>query len=152
MAQFFEELYQTPAQTMSKEQKQDSLSVSMMRSDKETECNQYPVHPVVWEVVTMSGDVVTMKINARTVVVNLPTILQAVLYKDLKNIICGRMPDPKPPKEGERGTFYDVSISLYDVSLTSIDVDLLHKLYSTVCIWIYKTQNGFTYLKLVAYA
>jgi len=47
MAQFFEELYQTPAQTMSKEQKQDSLSVSMMRSDKETECNQYPVHPVV---------------------------------------------------------------------------------------------------------
>jgi len=56
------------------------------------------------------------------------------------------MPDPKPPKEGERGTFYDVSISLYDVSLTSIDVDLLHKLCSMLCIWIYKTQNGFTYL------
>jgi len=128
------------------------LSVSTMGSDQETEHNQYPVPPVVREVVTMSGDVVTMKTNARPVVVNLPTILQAVSYKDLKNVICGKMPNPKPPKDEEKGTLHDVGISLYGISLTSMHVDLLCKLCGMLSIPKYKAQHGFTCLKLVVYA
>jgi len=129
---------------MSKDQEQDNLSVSTTGlDDEETECNTVP--PVQREVVTV------LKTNARPVV-NLPTILQAVSLKDLKNVIIGKMANPKPPKDEEKGTLHDVGISLYGISLTSMHVDLLCKLCGMLSIPKYKAQHGFTCLKLVVYA
>ncbi len=128
------------------------MSVSTMGlDDEETECNQYPVPPVVREAVTMSEDAVTAKTTGKPAV-NLPTILQGVSYKDLKNVIIGKMVDPKPPKDEEKGTLHDVGISLYGISLTAMRVDLLRKLCGMLSIPKYKAQCGFTCLKLVAYA